>query len=62
MTIPQDILKETERKYPYISTGVMHSQGANRVRELLREAYAAGAMAERQKLQQAVKPSTHVTP
>jgi hypothetical protein len=55
-TIPQDILKEAEA-YANNCLNVTTTTW-----EWIVDAYAAGAMAERQKLQQAVKPSTHVTP
>jgi hypothetical protein len=48
MTIPQDILKEAERKYPY------NEFIAPMLTDAFREAYAEGVWAERQKLPQAV--------
>jgi hypothetical protein len=68
MTIPQDILKEAERKYPYTEKSRFNQNdlGAYNLScmeiDEIRQAYAEGVWKERQKLQQAVKPSTHVTP
>jgi hypothetical protein len=59
MTIPQDILKEAER---YASSGAYKPRDKESKYHAAMRHYIAGAMAERQKLQQAVKPSTHVTP
>jgi hypothetical protein len=65
MTIPQDIREEAERKWKELldkTAPLLLSDKIDNEAFSWKGGYAAAKMEERQKLQQAVKPSTHVTP